>query len=108
MPYELMLEVLDHIEVHPNFLNIKFLAGINIRVDLPATSKPQPRWTHVRKAKSPMAQRRMELGLTQEQLAGKVGMARTYLINIENGRSVPSPEMMKRLSDILGFINLGL
>jgi hypothetical protein len=68
MPYELMLKVLDYIEVHAGYLNVRFLAGCTVRVDL-TERKQQPRWTHTGKAKSPMALRRMELGLTQAQLA---------------------------------------
>ncbi len=45
----------------------------------------------------------MELGLTQEKLAEKAGTVRTYLNMIENGHAVPSPELAKRINDILGM-----
>jgi len=101
MPYTLILKVLDHIEVHNDFLNVIFLAGIMIKIDLPSPKKPQPRWTHTRKAKSQMALRRMELGLTQEQLAAKAGTARVYLNRLENGHAVPSIELSSRINEIL-------
>lgn len=33
-----------------------------------------------------IAQRRMSLGMTQEQLAMKVGLSRTSIVNVEQGR----------------------
>lgn len=102
MPYELMLKVLDHIEVHAGFLNVRFLAGCTVKVDLPAP-KSHPRWTHTGKAKSPMALRRMELGLTQEQLAQMAKMSRGHLNRIENGFLNVTPELAQRLSEILGL-----
>ena len=102
MPYELMLKVLDYIEVHTGFLNVRFLAAYTVRVDLPAP-KSHPRWTHTGKAKSPMALRRMELGITQEQLAEMAHMSRTHLSKIENGFSNVTPELAQRLNGILGL-----
>ena len=104
MSYELVLKVLDHIEVHPDYLNVCFLSALVVRIDLPAPAKQQPRWTHTRKVKSPMAERRMELGMTQSQLAEKVQTARIYLNRIENGHAVPSPALMERLTQVLGVL----
>lgn len=69
MPYDPILKVLDHIQVHADYLNVIFLAGNTVQVGLPKPAKPHPCWTRTKKAKSPMVLRRMELGLTQEQLA---------------------------------------
>lgn len=106
MPYELILKVLDHVEAHADNLNVIFLSGNTVRVDLPKPPKPHPRWTHTRKAKTPMARRRMELGLTQEKLAELAGTARTYLIKVENGLAIPSPEYAQRINEILGMVLL--
>lgn len=104
LPYELMLKVLEHIEVETGFLNAIFLSGNIIRVDLPIPAIPHPRWTHMRKQKSPIAQRRMEMGLTQMQLSEMLNLSRGYLNRIENGRTVPSPELAQHLSETLGLI----
>ena len=103
MPYDLLLKVLDHIEAHDDYLTVVFLAGIRIHVDLCCPNKLQPRWTHTRKAKSKLAQQRMALGLTQERLAEKAGVARTYLNRVENGLAVPAPELAQRINKVLGM-----
>ncbi|MFD2168698.1 helix-turn-helix transcriptional regulator [Tumebacillus lipolyticus] len=41
--------------------------------------------------------------LTQEQLAGAVGITRAYLANIERGRHVPSLKVAYRLAIRLGY-----
>ncbi|MFD2171597.1 helix-turn-helix transcriptional regulator [Tumebacillus lipolyticus] len=41
--------------------------------------------------------------LTQEQLAGAVGITRAYLANIECGRHVPSLQVAYRLAIRLGY-----
>lgn len=102
MPYELMLKVLDHIEVHQGFLEVIFLAGNIVRINLPSSPKPMPRWTHTRKTKSPMALRRMELGLTQVQLARKVMVSSKHINHIENRHQLPSHELALRINKVLG------
>lgn len=44
--------------------------------------------------------RRNELGLTQDQVAEKLGITRQTMSNWENGRSYPDIERIVRLSDI--------
>lgn len=46
---------------------------------------------------------RKEKGLTQEQLAEKVGINRAYLANIENGKNTPSLEVAKNISAVLNM-----
>ena len=43
-------------------------------------------------------QRRYELGLSQEDLAGKAGLHRTYISDIERGARNPSLEVIERLA----------
>ena len=102
MPYELMLKVLDHIEVHKRYLDVIFLAGNIVRIKLPSPAKPRPRWTHTRKNKSTMALWRMKLGFTQEMLAQKVMVSRKHINHIENGHQQPSPELALRINEVLG------
>jgi len=47
--------------------------------------------------------RREELGLTQAQLAERVGISRQYLVQLENGYRVPSHQVMLRLFSALGL-----
>lgn len=103
IPYDLLLQFLDHIEAHDDYLTVVFLAEIKIRVDLCCPNKLQPRWTHTRKAKSKLALQRMELGLTQAQLAEQACIARVYLNRVENGKAIPSPGLAQRLCEILGL-----
>ena len=46
---------------------------------------------------------RRELGLSQEDLAEKIGMNRSYLSLVENGRSSPTFEFIERVSGGLGI-----
>jgi putative transcriptional regulator len=50
--------------------------------------------------KSKLATIRKQSGMTQEELAQKVGISRTYLTNLESGRYTPSLEVAKNLSAI--------
>lgn len=106
MPYDLILKILDHIQIHADYLEVVFLAGNAVRVDLPKPPKPHPRWTHTKKVKTPMARRRMELGLTQEQLAKLAGISTTHLQRVESGRSMTSPGLAQRINKILGMVVL--
>lgn len=45
---------------------------------------------------------RIALGLTQEELAAKVGISRVHLNRIENGVQTPSLEISFGLADALG------
>lgn len=44
---------------------------------------------------------RKEKKLTQEELAKKVGVSRTTLVNYENARRKPDYEILQRIADIL-------
>ena len=46
---------------------------------------------------------RKEAGMTQEELAEKVGITRAYLSEIERGKKDPSYSKVKKISDILGI-----
>lgn len=41
--------------------------------------------------------------LTQEDLANKVGISRTYLSDVENGRYMPSIETISNIAQILNI-----
>ena len=45
---------------------------------------------------------REELGLTQKDLANKIGVSHTNIYNYEVGRTEPSIEMLIKLADALG------
>lgn len=44
---------------------------------------------------------RIKKGLTQEALAAKVGITRTIYSNIERGKTEPTRDIMKKLSEAL-------
>ncbi len=44
---------------------------------------------------------RIKKGLTQEALAAKVGITRTIYSNIERGKTEPTRDIMKKLSETL-------
>lgn len=46
---------------------------------------------------------RSEKRLTQQGMATKAGVPRTYISRIENGRILPGPVMLRRFSDALGI-----
>ncbi|AKM82915.1 hypothetical protein A2422_03005 [Candidatus Woesebacteria bacterium RIFOXYC1_FULL_31_51] len=45
--------------------------------------------------------RRNQIGLTQEELADKVGISRAYMGYIEQGRNGPSLEVLSKIARIL-------
>ena len=45
---------------------------------------------------------RDEVGISQEELAGRSGLDRTYISGIERGRRNPSVRSLQRVSDALG------
>ncbi len=45
--------------------------------------------------------RRKELDLTQEDVAYKVGISRAYMGYIEQGRNIPSLEMLEKIARVL-------
>ena len=49
-----------------------------------------------------MAEARRQAGLTQEQLAAKVGSSAAYIYQLESGHRQPSVGLLKRLSTALG------
>lgn len=44
---------------------------------------------------------RQEAGLTQEELADKAGISRAYMGYIEQGRNVPSLEVLEKIARML-------
>jgi DNA-binding XRE family transcriptional regulator len=45
---------------------------------------------------------RRRLGLTQRELAEKIGMSRVEICNIEHGKVIPRPSTCKKLADLFG------
>jgi len=45
--------------------------------------------------------RRKQIGYTQEDLADKVGISRAYMGYIEQGRNVPSLEIVEKIARVL-------
>lgn len=45
--------------------------------------------------------RRKEVGLTQEELADKVGVSRAYMGYIEQGRNAPSLGVLEKIARVL-------
>lgn len=41
--------------------------------------------------------------MTQKELAARVGISRTMITEIENGKANPSVEVAKRIAAVLGF-----
>src|SRR5215213_11886403 len=54
---------------------------------------------------SKLRRKRMKLGLTLDELAGRTGISKPYLSLIETGRvpNPPSDEKLRRLEQVLGF-----
>lgn len=50
-----------------------------------------------------LKQKRIDKGMTQEQLAKKVGVVRTNISNIECGYTRPSVDTAKLIADVLEF-----
>lgn len=46
---------------------------------------------------------RMSNNVTQERLAKQVGISRTMITEIENGKANPSVDVAKRIASVLGF-----
>ncbi len=46
--------------------------------------------------------RRKDLKFTQEELADKIGISRVYMGYLEQGRNVPSLELLDKISRALG------
>jgi len=51
---------------------------------------------------------REERHLTQQEMAGKAGVPRTYISRIENARLLPGPVMLARIADALAVAILDL
>jgi len=103
MSYELMLRTISHIEVDEKTrIRVIFLAGIMVELDgkdFVYEKKPY-RETKVSED-SWIAQRRMELGLSQRQLGEKVGVKYIHILRIEKGSNA-SKETAMRLGEVLG------
>ena len=54
-----------------------------------------------RKLSKKIQKRRKELGLTQEQLAEKVGVSRAYMGYIEQARNTPALETLEKIAKAL-------
>ena len=54
-------------------------------------------------ASSVIRQHRLAHGLTQAELASRVGVVRSYITNVELGEFMPSVDVAKRLGKALGF-----
>jgi transcriptional regulator with XRE-family HTH domain len=50
-----------------------------------------------------LKQRRQLLGLTQRELAAKLGVKASHVAYLENGRRRPSLSLLRRLADVLGL-----
>ena len=48
---------------------------------------------------------RMEALYSQKEFAQVIGISQNHYSNIENGLRRPSPEVAKRIADVLGFGN---
>lgn len=44
---------------------------------------------------------RKKTGLTQKEVASRIGISRSYYSDIENGRTLPSSGILFRINDIL-------
>jgi DNA-binding XRE family transcriptional regulator len=53
------------------------------------------------KQRTDLIERRKELNLTQDQVAGSSGISRAYYTNIEAGRKEPSIGVAKKIADTL-------
>lgn len=48
-----------------------------------------------------MARQRKKLGFSQEEVADKVGISRVYMGYIEQGRNMPSLEVLQKVAKVL-------
>src|SRR3712207_3426005 len=66
---------------------------------------PRGTGTHVEALGPKLRKKRLRLGLTLDELAGKTGISKPYLSLIETGRvpNPPSDEKLRRLEQALGF-----
>ncbi len=102
MPYELMLKTLSHIEVDTDAkVSVVFLAGTSVKMQGKEFIYKQRAYHNIAGA-SWMALRRMELGLTQQQLADKVGVGYNQILRIEKDANTSKATAMK-LGEIMGI-----
>lgn len=64
----------------------------------PTAAVPQPAFS----VAIPLKRTRLALGLSQLKLANRLGVPRTYISKMENGRCVPGMESIARLAEALG------
>ena len=57
---------------------------------------------HERSKDNPIANIRREQGMTQAELAKKIGCCKEYLSSIERGNSTPSEDLLMRIAEALG------
>jgi predicted transcriptional regulator len=55
----------------------------------------------IERAAMKIRKRRMELGMTQEQLATKVGVSREYIVRLEAARHDPTLSVLERIAKAL-------
>jgi len=48
-------------------------------------------------------EKRMEIGLSQRELASRIGTSQNRIYLIENGEANPTLDTLQRLADVLGF-----
>ncbi len=48
-------------------------------------------------------ERRIELGLTQQELADYAGVSLRMIVSIENGKANPSLSAVKKIAEVLGL-----
>jgi len=51
-----------------------------------------------------LKEKRIEMGMTQDELAKRTGVSRSTIINYEQGRRVPRITDLKRICDVLGCL----
>jgi len=49
-----------------------------------------------------LKERRIKAGLSQQEMCDKAGISQIFLSFIENGRRVPSKEVLARIAEVLG------
>ena len=61
-----------------------------------------PKWTQARRLNSDWIRwKRQRLALSQGELAQRAGCSRPSIVNIEQGRQRPTPELSERINEVL-------
>ena len=87
-----------------------FRANGHFAADRSLESAMQPRGKTARELTigRKLRELREERHLTQQEMAGKAGVPRTYISRIENARLLPGPVMLRRIADALAVAILDL